>query len=246
MKRLTTEEYKTASALLKSKCFTLWKVENEQGGIQRDFAHTGFPINLSYIQKISNDDSIVVFENTAFARHIDEYQKAFRKDKSVFHKGNAHVILSLMYDFSIEKTARCSFEQYIQNVCTESCSYIMHQTRGEYDDAILRTDTFRMIIENENGADFIGGLFHSLNHFTIDEIYKWQRNYMFDVLHLLYLSAYAFFMGNVIDTDRPNTIIKTILNQRYGGLIKFVYYIEPNSNIGFIKTITITRTKKFS
>lgn len=241
MKRLTTEEYKTASALLKSKCFTLWKVENEQGGIQRDFAHTGFPINLSYIQKISNDDSIVVFENTAFARHIDEYQKAFRKDKSVFHKGNARVILSLMYDFSIEKTARCSFEQYIQNVCTESCSYIMHQIGGEYDDVILRTDTFRMIKENEKGSDFIGGLFHALNHFTIDKIDNGRRNYMFDVLHLRYLSAFAFFMGSVVETDKQNTIIKTIPNQRNGGLVKFVYYIEPNSNIGFIKTITTTR-----
>ena len=46
MKRLTTEDYKTASALLKSKCLTLWKVENENGGIQRDIAQTRFPINL--------------------------------------------------------------------------------------------------------------------------------------------------------------------------------------------------------
>ena len=238
MKRLTTEEYKRASALLKSKCFTLWKVENEQGGIQRDFAHTGFPINLSYIQKIGIDNSIVVFENTTFARHID----AFRKDKSVFHKGNAYVILSLMYDFSIEKTARCSFEQYIQNVCTESCSYIMHQIGGVYDDVILRTDTFRLIKENENGADFIGGLFHALNHFTIDEIDNEQRNYMFDVLHLRYLAAYAFYLGNAIETDKPNTIIKTIQNPEHAGLIRFVFYVEPNSNIGFIKTITTTRT----
>lgn len=208
MKRLTTEEYKTASALLKSKCFTLWKVENEQGGIQRDFAHTGFPINLSYIQKISNDDSIVVFENTAFARYIEEYQKAFRKDKSVFHKGNARVILSLMYDFSIEKTARCSFEHYIHNVCTESCSYIMHQTRGEYDDVILRTDTFRMIIENENGADFIGGLFHALNHFTIDEIDNGRRNFLFDVLHLRYLSAYAFSWEMLLTPTNQTPLLK--------------------------------------
>lgn len=241
MKRLTTEDYKTASALLKSKCLTLWKVENENGGIQRDIAQTRFPINLTWVQKISNDDNIIVFENLSFKRHIEEYERAIQKDKSIVCKGNAYGILSLMYDYSIERTANCSFEQYIENVKTESCSYILHRKENDFDDLILRVDTFRMIKENEKGSDFIGGLFHALNHFTIDEIDDGQRNYVFDVLHLRYLAAKAFFLGNVIETDKPNTIIKTIPNPLHDSLIKFVFFVKPNSNIGFITTITTTR-----
>lgn len=240
MRFLSIEEYRQASAFLKDKCFKLWDIENAHG-IPRDHAQTGFPLVLSSVQKISNEDEIIVFVNNSFRRHIEEYEKAFRVDKTIFHKGNAKQIMSSMYNNSIEKESNISIERYVENVRTETCSYIIHKKDNVFDDLILRTDTFRMIKTNRNESDFIGGLFHALNHFTIDEIDNGQRNYVFDVLHLRYLSAYAFFMGNVIETDKPNTMIKTIQNPEHDGSIRFVYYIEPNSKIGFIKTITTTR-----
>lgn len=240
MRFLSIEEYRQASAFLKDKCFILWDIENAHG-IPRDHAQTGFPLVLSRVQKISNEDEIIVFVNNSFKRHIEEYEKAFRADKTLLHKGNANQILYSMYNNSIEKESNVPFERYVENVRTETCSYIIHKKENAFDDLILRTDTFRMIKANGNRSDFIGGLFHALNHFTIDEIDNKQRNYVFDVMHLRYLSAYAFFMGNVIETDKPNTIIKTIQNPEHGGSIRFVYYIEPNSKIGFIKTITTTR-----
>lgn len=240
MRFLSIEEYRQASTFLKEKCFILWGIENAHG-IPRGHAQTGFPLVLSRVQKISNEDEIIVFVNNSFRRHINEYEKAFRADKTIFHKGNANQILSSMYNNSIEKESNIAFERYVENVRTETCSYIIHKKENDFDDIILRTDTFRMIKENEKGSDFIGGLFHALNHFTIDEIDDGQRNYVFDVLHLRYLAARAFFLGNVIETDKPNTIIKTISNPLHGSLIKFVFFVEPNSNIGFITTITTTR-----
>lgn len=240
MRMLTLEEHKKASAFLKERCLTLWDVENNCNGIPRNMAQTGFPITLTCVQKISNDDSIIIFENLSFARHIDEYQCAFQKDKSVFRKGNALGVLRLMYDFSIEKTANCPFDQFIQNVCTESCSYIIHIKGDVYNNKVLRIDTFRKIDENKEDktkTDFSGGLFHALNHFTLTKTDKTHRNYMFDIRHLRYLSAYAFYLGNEIHTESPNTIIKTIINPLCCKLIKFVFYSETNSNVHFIKTI---------
>lgn len=240
MRFLSIEEYRQTSAFLKDKCFKLWDIENAHG-IPRDHAQTGFPLVLSRVQKISNEDEIIVFENNSFRRHIDECEKAFRSDKTLFHKGNANQIMLSMYNNSIEKESDIPLERYVDNVRTETCSYIIHKKENALDELILRVDTFRMIKEKEKGADFIGGLFHALNHFTIDIIDDGQRNYVFDVLHLRYLAAKAFFLGNVIETDKPNTIIKTIPNPLHDSLIKFVFFVEPNSNIGFITTITTTR-----
>ena len=174
MRFLSIEEYRQASTFLKEKCFILWGIENAHG-IPRGHAQTGFPLVLSRVQKISNEDEIIVFVNNSFRRHINEYEKAFRADKTIFHKGNANQILSSMYNNSIEKESNIAFERYVENVRTETCSYIIHKKENDFDDIILRTDTFRMIKVNGNESDFIGGLFHALNHFTIDEKDKGRK-----------------------------------------------------------------------
>ena len=168
MRILSIEEYRQATAFLKDKCFKLWDIENAHG-IPRDHAQTGFPLVSSRVQKISNEDEIIIFVNNSFRRHINEYEKAFRADKTIFHKGNANQIMLSMYNNSIEKESNIPFERYVENVRTETCSYIIHKKENVFDDLILRTDTFRMIKENENenGSDFIGGLFHALNHIII-------------------------------------------------------------------------------
>ena len=248
MRFLTEDEYKKASAFLKKKSLALWDIENESG-IPRDFAQAGFPINMSFVQLIGENERIIVFENLSFDAYIKQYEKAYKKDKSVFRKGNAYGILSLMYEFSTEKAFGFSFERYCESIRTESCSYILHLKNEGYDNNVLRVDTFRKFDKDdkdETKFDFGGGLFHALNHFSLEETGEKHRNFMFDIKHLRYLSARAFYLGDEIPTEKKNTIIKTIKNPNHDSLIEFVFYVEPTTGVGFIKTITPSRKKQLA
>ena len=238
MRMLTLEEYKKASAFLKERCLTLWDIENNCNGIPRNIAQTGFPIKHAYVQKINDDGKILVFRSISFLKHLDYCQTSIMVDGLSFEGGNAIQVLENMYNLSIEKQAGKSFEYYIDNVRTESCCYIIYNNGDVYDDKILRVDLFRKLDFVNEKADFSGGLFHALKHFTLEKVNKTHRNFITDIEELMYYSAYAFFIGEISPSLDENTIIKMIKNPRHYSSIRFVYFHEPDSNVSFIKTIT--------
>lgn len=241
MRMPTLEEHKKASAFLKEKCLKLWNIENTQNGIPRNIAQTGFPINLAYVQKISDDGEIIVFRNLSFLRHLDYCQTAIVNGDIKFEKGNAMIVLENMYNLSMEKQSNKSFEYYIDNVRTESCCYIIYKKEDAYDDRVLRADLFRKLdFENEK-VDFSGGLFHALNHFTLDKADKKHRNFINDIEELMYYSAYAFFEGEDVPANTDKAIAKIIKNPKHKSSMKFVFFYEKDSNVSFIETIMTLR-----
>lgn len=237
MKQLTIDKYKHASAFLKERSIRLWEHENSQNGISRNTAQIVFPIKFAYVQKISDDGEILVFRSLSFLRHLDYCKKTIAVDNASFDEGNALKVLESMYNLSIEKQSNKSFEYYIENVCTESCCYIIYQKGNEYYDKILRVDLFRKLDFVDEKADFSGGLFHALKHFTLRKTDKTHRNYITDIEELMYYCAYAFFIGETSPFSNENNIIKTTKNPRHYSSIKFVYFHELDSKVSFIKTI---------
>ena len=235
---LSLDEYRSLSAFLEEKCMKLWKHENTQNGISRNYAQTGFAYNSTYELKISDVGKIIVFTSLSFKRHFETCKTILQNGNIKNEDGNAMEVLEYMYDLSCEKKWNYTLDDYIDKVRTESCCYIIYKEGDKCDDRVLRVDLFRKLEYKDEKSCFTGGLFHVLKHFTTDKDKLTSSNHLFDFEDLVYYSAYAFFLGDDVTPEKNNEIIiKTNKNRSHNSLLKFVFFREVNTNIIFIKTI---------
>lgn len=62
-------------------------------------------------------------------------------------------------------------QDYIKFLTGRACCYVVYQDNGIFSD-ILRIDTFRSTMPNKEDPtkiDFVGGLLHTLKHFSIKD-----------------------------------------------------------------------------
>lgn len=93
---------------------------------------------------------------------------------------------------------------------------------------ILRIDLFRFI----RGGNFVGGLFHTLKHFSMDGknlSVGNDSNEVFDIEHVISKIQTAF-----INYIRTNSNIIELDNRH---VYKSEFYKEPESGIYFLKTL---------
>ena len=202
MKIISNQEYDDLMAFMKPKLQSLWEHENierkKQGRNTLDMFQFGFSI-LDINHYLIDDicDFYLVF-NGGFLRMIyNTLLKASKDYPEKFGTGDANDVIDALYDVS----GFYGFgdkERYIEFLSDHACCYVIYRTNKEFDNSILRIDLFRHVMPNkkdDSKLDFVGGLMHTLKHFSIKDqnlstgkdIYN-----VFDIHHIIYLIGMAF------------------------------------------------------
>lgn len=110
---------------------------------------------------------------------------------------------------------------------------------------VLKLDLFRLIrySDRKNRDEFIGGLFHSLEHFEVED--KSASNYydLKDIYDLPFLIASAF-AGKLEKSKRNDTDYETYLFLPNGKRFKAIFYLEEESGVYSLRSFYPDNEKK--
>jgi len=200
MKVISNQEYDALNTFLEPRLFELWRHENSvrDQDNQLDGFTTGYgKFNVFHYLVEDGLEFYVVF-NTGFMRIISEgLSVALQEHPESFGTGNASDVIDALYKVSGYHPFG-ELDSYIRYVADNNCCYVVYKNNGAWVDEILRIDLLRFIKPNRKNpeiSDFVGGLLHTLKHFSVDGHYlsTGKENYdVFDITHLVYLIAMAF------------------------------------------------------
>ena len=202
MKRISNQEYDDLMAFMKPKLQSLWEHENnereKQGRDALNMFQFGFSIlDINHYLIDDECDFYLVF-NGSFLRMIyDTLLNASKEHPEKFGTGDANDVIDALYDVSGFYDVGDK-NRYIEFISENACCYIIYRNNKEFDNDILRIDLFRHVMPNKKDnskLDFVGGLMHTLKHFSIEDqnlstgkdIYN-----VFDIHHIVYLIGMAF------------------------------------------------------
>ena len=112
----------------------------------------------------------------------------------------------------------------------------MYREKDAYSDDILRVDLLRQIVPNKNDETkkvFVGGLLHTLKHFSIENQNLSTGTYVhnvFDIHHLMYLIAMSFRLRS-----GEGCKYKAVQELSDGKMLAF-FYRESESGIFFLNS----------
>lgn len=226
---MTWEEFQKTRQFIKKKSFDLMNHET------KDAAKVGFPIN-NYRKYLLHGRTFYCVKSNVFKVIIEEYLiKAQTKYPEKFGTGEAMDVIEAIYN--LEPTFDLKrFAEFLQN---EQFAYIIESEKGEIIDKILRIDLFRQLNVTEKGQkEFTGGIFHCFKHFSIDNINLSTGKDIHNIQYpeqLLHLATEAFFIADG-NHENPKKLVSFVsLDEKYK--LKFVFYLEENTQVYFIKTI---------
>lgn len=240
MKVITKQEYAELMRFLKPHLKALWDHENKerfkQGRDPLNVFQFGFSIMDIYNYKIDVDTQFYMIFNSTFLRVIYHgIQSALQEFPDKFGTGNASDIIEALYNVSGYKRFG-TIEDYIQFLNEHLCCYIVYREKDAYSDDILRVDLLRQIVPNKNDEtkkDFVGGLLHTLKHFSIENQNLSTGTYVhnvFDIHHLMYLIAMSFRLRS-----GEGCKYKAVQELSDGKMLAF-FYRESESGIFFLNS----------
>ena len=201
MKVITKQQHSELMEFLEPHLKSLWELENrereKQEKDQLEMFQFGFSIYDIFPYKIDEDVEFYIIFNSSFLHHInDKIKIALKEYPEKFGTGNASDVLDALYSVS-EYQPFGSIDDYVKYLTDHLCCYIVYKEKGYFTD-ILRIDLLRQLkpnLKDPTKNDFIGGLLHTLKHFSINDKNLSTGNYIyniFDIYHLVYLIAMAF------------------------------------------------------
>lgn len=199
-----------------------------------DIVQTKFPINYCF-EYISS--GFILCYSERFMNTITLYENCFRNNPQKFNGGDSISIIKALYDSSKYHNCIVEYDKYL---CTEACCYVVKTQNDTFGD-VLRIDLFRMHKIKEDGKyEFIGGLFHCLKHFSIENnnlCNNKETNNTYDIRHIVYLIGHTF-------SNKSNKENKTEISIDQNHIYYAKFYYEKCSNVYFLETLTKKRIKK--
>jgi hypothetical protein len=226
---MTWEEYQKTRDFMERKALALMDHEGKA------MVKAGLPID-NYTGYIIKERTFYAMKSNVFKDIMrNVLMQAHKKFPERFGTDDAQDVLKALHE--IEPTFE--FERYIEFLRDEQFAYIIEVENGEVIDRILRIDIFRRIDTNMRGKpEFTGGIFHALKHFSIDGKNLSTGNDVHDIGHpeyIIRLATEAFFVADGEFETSTKYISKISLDNKYN--LKFVFYLEENTKVFFIKTI---------
>ena len=226
---MTWEEYQKTREFMEKKALALMDHEG------KDMVKAGLPIQNYTAYRIQGRIFYAMKSNVFKEIIKDVYIQAHKNFPERFGTNNADDVLKALYDsepvFEFDR-----FKDFLHN---EQFAYVIESQDGEIVDKILRIDLFRQLDTNKQGnPEFTGGIFHVLEHFSIEGRNLSTGNDIHDIKHpeeIIKLASEAFFVANG-EFETPSKYVSRIdLDDNYR--LKFVFYLEENTKVFFIKTI---------
>ena len=234
------EKYEMISPVLKRVTQNVWECENEtrkkNNETELDLFQEGFSIEECFAYKI---DSIIFYFacNYSFLKVVEKNLLAARKNSpELFGTGDAQHIIDALYK---ESGQYCQKEEYCDFLRNYACCYLLYEKSDSgLSSNVLRLDLFRLMRpkENPNYLEFIGGILHALDHFSIDGQNLATGNDINDIPEidnaLIYI-AKAFIRCEGITKKE----VKVSTQMNTGKPMICVFYWDEKKKVYFLKTI---------
>lgn len=233
---MTYEEYKETKSFIEQIALRLM---NHEG---KDAAKVGFPINNYFEYRIDGRRFFCVQSNVFVALMKSHIELAQQNEPHKFGTGDANDVIEAIYN--VEPTGNIKwFKQFL---ASEQFAYIFEYTSKPNFDKILRIDLYRDIQLNENEqAEFIGGIFHAYKHFSLNGINLSTGKDINDIdspEELLIKATKAFFVNDGNFKKEKEYVVVQNLDYNYD--LKYSFFFEPKTEqVYFINTIFKTKKK---
>jgi len=214
----------------------------------KDFSQMRFPVSNCTIYKISNEIYCVISTNS----FIELLQNGILKSATEefpekFGTGNAYDVIDAIFlmteekmngVYSCYKNRQKDFVEFLKNA---HCYIFKQNLDMTLNINVLRIDLFRKINPNKSDCkkfDFTGGLFHSFKHFSINKVnlsVGIEKVELFHPLRIIDFAIKAFFCSSL--DKLPKKKFSSIIDFDDYSNLKFIFYLENESNVFFIDTI---------
>ena len=242
MRMVTKEEYDELMLFFEDSMAALAKHEG------KDNYYGRVAINCCFIHEISDNLKLYRAYTPLFWNIIThDYLQALKDNPECFGTGNAMDVLNALYNQEIKKGYQAPEEKYIEALSEETFCLLFCKKDGLFRD-VLRIDLFRMLKESKKNScyyDLIGGILHSLKHFSIENqsasVLPNQNVSLFNVDQLIWPVAHAFFLAKWRKGKWSNTYESDIsyLNKRF----TLEFFKEDEMNVAFVNTIIPKKQK---
>ena len=226
-------EYKQLQEKVKTISLALMKHEN------KNYSKAGFPVN-NYKKILIDAKEYFCVGTNIFIGIVEEVlTSATKQFPKNFGSDNA---VSVVHTINKNRILHPNTKNAIQHFATENFMWIFDSLENSPENKILRIDLYRKlekIKSKKRKWEFIGGLFHALKHFSIQNrplSTGTDINNIQNVQQLIFLIATAFFTSpGKFQEDEETYILFLELNEKY--VLKMIFYLEKKTGIYFIKTI---------
>lgn len=225
---MSWEEFQNTRAYVHQKALELMSHEKKNDVV------TGVPIENYRVFSVNGRQFYSVQVNT-FKAIVDEHlQRAQGATPELFGTGEANDVLEAL------RLVNPIFDlpRFTEFLSHERCAYVFEAEDGKVVDRVLRLDLFRLLKIDENGNnEFIGGLLHTLKHFSKNGINYSTGTDKHELYHpqdLVREIIDAFFcLPGTFETPDKYVVFKP-LDEKYQ--LKFVFYREKNTGVFFLRT----------
>lgn len=250
--RMMDPEYAELRDYLEKKTNCLWKhetaVQRDRNEEEKNYYQGGFsPYNCFPYDSVNGMHYGIAY-TCSFEKTIEHFDRAFKKYPERFGTGDASDILKALYDAMVilgDNLFNWTIDRYQEHIQTEDCLYAVPKVNGYFSDDFLRIDLFRMLKNSENNPDhkeFVGGLFHVLDHFSMGGRNLATGNDINDVASVcdvIYLIIDAFSQKDKVSENEYCATVPYDTRHR----LRIAFYKEVESGAFYIKTAHLERAK---
>ena len=235
---VSEEKYRQISSILEKKTKIIWEYENKsrivKGEKELEMYQYGFSIADCFNATADGITFYFVFNYSFLNIVSNKILSAIDKYPSSFGTGNAQDVIDALYKLSKMGLSQENYISYLQDF---ACCYILYEYNNAMCNNILRVDLLRYMKDNEttHKKEFVGGLLHSLKHFSKDGKNLSVGKDVNDVSKmddiLIYIGRAFIECGQ--NKPKDNTVEILIKD---GKCMRFAFYCDTEKETYYLKT----------
>lgn len=235
---ISVEKYSQISSILETRTKRIWEYENEsrklKGEKELEMYQYGFSIADCYNTSADGITLFFVFNYSFLNIVSNKILSAIDKYPNSFGTGNAQDVINALYNLS---NMGYTLEDYISHLQDFACCYILYEEKQNMSPSVLRVDLLRYLKDNQTTRkkDFVGGLLHSLKHFSKD-----GRNLSVgeDINDVSNMEDILFYIGRAFrdcaqNKPKDNTVEIPIKDD---ARMRFAFYYDKDKDTYYLKT----------
>lgn len=237
MRLVTNEEFDEIRFIIKERMVDLAKIENKNAYLVQSAKGN------CYVGPLNNDSQLFRIYSPAFINVIEnDYISALKETPELFGTGNAKDVIHALFIQAQQSGWPYDEDRYMEYLSNEHFCLLLCKRPLGFDPNVLRIDLFRIIEESKDSPgcfDFVGGLFHALKHFSVNEqcasLLPNQNVNLYDIEQLIMPIADAFFMGVWGNGKKLDSFqsVTSFLNKQF----TLAFFRESQSNVSFVDSL---------
>ncbi len=230
--------FRQISSILEKRTKKIWECENTNRKLkgEKELEMYQYGVSIADCYNTSADEITLFFVfNYSFLNIVsNKILSAIDKYPNSFGTGNAQDVINALYNLS---NMGYTLEDYISYLQDFACCYILYEEKQNMSPSVLRVDLLRYLKDNETTQkkDFVGGLLHSLKHFSKD-----GRNLSVgkDINDVSNMEDILIYIGRAFrdcaqNKPKDNTVEIPIKDD---ARMRFAFYYDKDKDTYYLKT----------